>query len=156
MTVNPKNPKNPEPRKPPILVSYDSLEEKASAFVSQSLEAEVAARFGPRDEAPFSILAYGDANLVVGGLNGATHWRWRHIRHFWVAASWRGRGVGRSLLQRAEADALARGCVGLYLDTFDPGAAQFYARCGFAPFGRIDDFPPGHARTFLYKKCFAP
>ena len=147
---------NLTPRKPLTLVSYDSLDEKASAFVSQSLEGEVAARFGPRDEAPFSILAYDETQIVVGGLNGASHWGWRYIRHFWVAQGWRGRGVGRSLLQRAEMDARARNCVGLYLDTFDPGAAQFYARCGFAPFGRIEDFPPGHARTFLYKKLFAP
>jgi GNAT superfamily N-acetyltransferase len=147
---------NLTPRKPLTLVSYDSLDEKASAFVSQSLEGEVAARFGPRDEAPFSILAYDETQIVVGGLNGASHWGWRYIRHFWVAQGWRGRGVGRSLLQRAETDARARNCIGLYLDTFDPGAAQFYARCGFAPFGRIEDFPPGHARTFLYKKLFAP
>jgi GNAT superfamily N-acetyltransferase len=140
--------------KPPILVSYDSLDEKASAFVAQSLEAEVAARFAPRDEAPFSILAYDDAE-VVGGLNGASHWGWRYIRQFWVAASWRGRGVGRSLLQRAETEARARGCIGLYLDTFDPGAAEFYVRCGFAEFGRVDDFPPGFSRIFLHKKLFA-
>jgi GNAT superfamily N-acetyltransferase len=144
------------PRKPPTLVSYDSLDEKASAFVSQSLAGEVAARYGPRDEAPFSILAYDEAQIVVGGLNGASHWGWRYICHFWVAQGWRGRGVGRSLLQRAEIDARAQNCVGLYLDTFDPGAAQFYERCGFAPFGRIEDFPPGHARIFLYKKLFAP
>ncbi len=155
MTLSPKKPENQKPRKPLVLVSYDSLDEKASALVSQSLEAEVAARFGPRDEAPFSILAYDDADVLVGGLNGATHWGWRYIRHFWVAASWRGRGVGRSLMQQAETEARAENCIGLYLDTFDPGAAQFYARCGFAPFGRIDDFPPGFARTFLYKKLLA-
>ncbi len=144
------------PQKPPLLVSYDSPDEKASALVSQSLEAEVAARFGPRGEAPFSILAFGDSDVPIGGLNGATHWRWRHIRHFWVAEAWRGRGVGRSLMRRAETDARAQGCVGLYLDTFDPGAAQFYARCGFKPCGRIENFPPGFARVFLYKNLFAP
>jgi GNAT superfamily N-acetyltransferase len=150
-----ENPKNPESRKPLLLVSYDSLDEEASAFVSQSLAGEVAARFGPRDEAPFSILAYDDADVVVGGLDGVTHWRWRHIRHFWVAAGWRGRGVGKSLLRQAETEARAQNCLGLYLDTFDPGAAQFYARCGFAPFGRIDDFPPGFSRTFLHKRFSA-
>lgn len=146
---------NHRPFEPPILVSYDSLDEKASAFVAQSLAAEVAAQFAPRDEAPFSILAYDGAELI-GGLNGANHWGWRYIRQFWVAASWRGRGVGRSLLQRAESEARAQNCVGLYLDTFDPGAAKFYARCGFAEFGRVDDFPPGFSRMFLQKKLFAP
>jgi hypothetical protein len=49
-------------------------------------------------------------------------------------------------------EARARQCIGLYLDTFDPGAAKFYERCGFLRFGQIDDFPPGHTRAFLYKK----
>jgi hypothetical protein len=52
-------------------------------------------------------------------------------------------------------EARARQCVGLYLDTFDPGAAQFYEHCGFLRFGQIDDFLPGHARAFLYKKLSA-
>jgi GNAT superfamily N-acetyltransferase len=142
------------PAKPLNFVSYDSAEEKASVLVAASLGAEVAARFGPRDEAPLSIHAY-EGETLVGGLNGCTHWGWLYIRHFWVAASWRGRGVGRSLLQQGETQARARNCVGLYLDTFDPGAAQFYARCGFLAFGRIDDFPPGHARVFLHKKFAA-
>ena len=78
-----------------------------------------------------------------------------HVAHVVADPHARGRGVGRSLMQQAETEAYARGCVGLYLDTFDPGAAQFYARCGFAPFGQIEDFPPGFSRTFLYKKLFA-
>ena len=43
----------------------------------------------------------------------------------------------------------ARGGAGIYLDTFDPGAATFYERCGFKRFGVIADFPPGHQRVFL-------
>ena len=93
---------NRRPFEPPILVSYDSLDEKASAFVAQSLAAEVAAQFAPRDEAPFSILAYDGAELI-GGLNGASHWGWRYIRQFWVAASWRGRGVAGASCKRPRA-----------------------------------------------------
>ncbi len=122
-----------------------------SSRVAAALGAEVAARFGPRDETLFSILAHDDAGALVAGLNGVVHWGWCYIRHFWVAAGWRGRGLGRSLLLDAEAAAAARGCAGLYLDTFDPGAARFYERCGFLSFGRIEGFPPGHARIFLAK-----
>ncbi len=96
-------------------------------LVSDSLGAEIAARFGPRNETPLSILAY-DGDVLAGGLNGLAHWRWCYIRHFWVEEDWRGQGVGRRLLAHAEMEARARQCVGLYLDTFDPGAAHFYER----------------------------
>ncbi len=130
---------------------YNSDDEKGSTLVSATLSVEIAARFGPRNELPLSILAY-DGDTLVGGLNGVTHWGWCYIRHFWVEASWRKQGVGRRLLAHAEMEARARQCLGLYLDTFDPGVAQFYEHCGFLRFGQIDDFPPGHARAFLYKK----
>jgi len=126
-------------------------DERGAARVAEALGAEVAARFGPRNETPLSIHAY-DADVLVGGLEGSTHWRWCYVRQLWVAASWRGRGVGRLLLARAETEARARYCLGLYLDTFDASAEKFYESCGFRVFGQIDDFPPGHTRRFLIKK----
>jgi GNAT superfamily N-acetyltransferase len=144
----------PQAEKPSFAIR--SSGDADGACVAACLAAEVAALYGPRDEQPLSLHAYDDADSLVGGLNGSVHWGWFYIRHFWVAAGWRGRGVGRDLLREAESEARARACVGLYLDTFDPGAAQFYKRCGFVRFGRIPDFPPGHARTFLYKKLSAP
>jgi GNAT superfamily N-acetyltransferase len=127
-------------------------DERGSVLVAEALGAEIAAHFGPRNELPLSIHAYHNEHMLVGGLNGCTHWGWAYIRHFWVEESWRGQGVGRLLLARAETEARARDCVGLYIDTFDPAAEKFYQSCGFACFGRIDDFPPGHARRFLTKR----
>ncbi len=115
------------------------------------LGAEVAERFRPREETPLSILAHDAAGALVGGLNGSTHWGWLYIRQFWVAEGERGRGLGRRLLSEAEAKARARGCVGVYLDTFSPEATAFYEQCGFLRVGAIENFPPGHARTFLRK-----
>ena len=136
---------------PLSIAVFDDTGNSGAARVAASLATEIAAGFGPRNESPLSIVATaGDA--VVGGLNGSTHWGWCYIRQLWVQADWRRRGLGQRLLAEAETQARARQCVGLYVDTFDPGAATFYERAGFARFGRIDGFPPGHARTFLHKR----
>ena len=130
---------------------FDDTENSGAKHTASALGAEIAAGFGPRDEWPLSIVARsGDA--VVGGLNGSTHWGWCYIRQLWVHADWRRRGLGHRLMAEVETLARARSCVGLYVDTFDPGAASFYERAGFERFGRIADFPPGHARTFLMKR----
>ena len=133
---------------------FDDTENSGAVRVAASLAAEIAAGFGPRDELPLSIVAH-EGDTVVGGLNGSTHWGWCYIRHLWVQAGWRRRGLGQRLLAEAETQARARQCVGLYVDTFDPGAAVFYERAGFERFGRIEDFPLGHARTFLQKRLAA-
>jgi len=134
------------------IIICSEADEHGSARVAEALGVEIAARFGPRNESPFSILVHDDADALIGGLNGCTHWGWCYIRQLWVEQSWRGQGVGRLLLARAETEACVRKCVGLYIDTFDPGAEKFYESCGFRLFGRIEDFPPGHARRFLTKK----
>lgn len=118
--------------------------------IAERLGLEVAQRFGPRDERPLSILLRKDGTAIAG-LNGASHWRWLYIRHFYVAPQWRGQGLGRLLMARAEEQARARGCVGLYLDTFEERAASFYERLGFARCGRIENFPVGGARIYLRK-----
>ncbi|ACK51246.1 GCN5-related N-acetyltransferase [Methylocella silvestris BL2] len=138
-------------KEPLILISHDDDEEKLAGRIAAALGVEIATGFGERNETPLAIGAY-DGETLIGGLAGVTHWGWLYIRHVWIETHFRGRGIGQSLLADAELEARRRGCGGLYLDTFDPRAAKFYERAGFIRFGRIDGFPPGHARLFLSKK----
>lgn len=122
-----------------------------STKIMELLGAEVAARFGPRNEQPLTITARDPAGVLTGGVNGVSHWRWLYIRHFFIAPTWRRQGLGRRLMEQAEAAAIARGCIGIYLDTFEESAAAFYKRCGFVRCGRIENFPLGTARIYLSK-----
>lgn len=142
-------------RKTPVENPGFEIEAAESADVAARLGAEIAARFGPREEAPLSIVMRDGAGALLGGLNGVTHWRWLYIRHLWVAESQRGRGLATKLMESAERAALARGAVGAYIDTFDPGVARFYERRGYARIGEIADFPLGGRRIYLGKRFTA-
>jgi GNAT superfamily N-acetyltransferase len=133
------------------VIKFEFIATRETPEIGEKLGAEVAARLGPRDERPLSILARDEAGAVVAGLNGVSHWRWLYVRHLYVAPSWRGQGLGRRLLAQGEEAARARGCVGVYLDTFEESAAVFYESRGFVRNGRIENFPPGAARIFLSK-----
>jgi GNAT superfamily N-acetyltransferase len=123
-----------------------------SAEIAVLLAQEVANRHGPRDEKPFSIEARDAEGALLGGMNGVIHWRWLYVRHFWVAPQKRAQGFGRALMAEVEKYAQESGCIGIYLDTFEEGAARFYERLGFARCGRIENFPQGAARVFLAKR----
>lgn len=138
-------------RKAPRLVVVTEGESAPAQEIAARLAAHVAAEFGPRDESQLSVFAYDGADLVAG-LNGATHWRWFYVRNLWTAGERRGQGLGAALLAAAEHEARRRGCIGAYIDTFDPRAAAFYEKRGFARFGAIADFPPGAQRIFLSKR----
>ena len=127
----------------------------ATKFTAARLAEEVAATYGPRDEEAFSLVARNEAGGWIGGINGVIHWRWLYVGQFFLIPEWRGRGLGRALLAETENLARERALVGIYLDTFDPGATYFYRKCGFTAAGRIENFPPGGARTFLCKRLSA-
>jgi len=135
----------------PGAVSYHLDDANESTKIAELLGAEVAARFGPRDEQPLTIIARDAAGALAGGVNGVSHWRWLYIRHFFITPIWRRQGLGRRLIEQAETAAIARGCIGIYLDTFEESAAAFYERCGFTRCGRIENFPAGAARIYLSK-----
>jgi GNAT superfamily N-acetyltransferase len=99
------------------------------------------------------VLLLRDADGTIrGGLLGYTHWNWLFVSHLWVHEPLRGRGLGRELLGRAEAEAAARGCRNAHLDTFSFQARDFYESRGYVVFGTLDDYPPGHSRYFLQKR----
>jgi GNAT superfamily N-acetyltransferase len=109
------------------------------------------AEAGPRNKKDFAFFVRSETGEFVGGLLGFTH-----FNHFFVAAIFvdekaRGEGIGRELMQRAEALALQQGCEMIYLDTFDYQAPGFYEKLGFKVFGTLQDYPTGHQRFYMVK-----
>lgn len=109
----------------------------------------------PNDFRPLAILVSDpESDETLGGLWGWTSFSFLHIDLLYLPESLRGTGLGRGLIEQAEAEAIRRGCNGAWLDTFSFQARGFYERLGYTVFGSIEDYPPGHSRFFL-KKTFA-
>jgi O-acetyl-ADP-ribose deacetylase (regulator of RNase III)/GNAT superfamily N-acetyltransferase len=103
------------------------------------------------DWQPLTLFLRDAAGELRGGLIAESGWRWLHIYFLWVSDEARHQGYGRALLERAEAEARARGCQGVHLDTHDFQAPAFYESLGYRVFGTLEDYPPGHRRYFLRK-----
>ena len=101
------------------------------------------------------LLRAPGSEAVVGGLWGRTSWSWLFVELLCVPDGHRRERLGEALLRRAEAEALRRGCVGAWLDTFSFQAPDFYRKQGYEVFGTVEDFPPGHRRHFLRKRLAA-
>mgnify|MGYP001488358637 CR=1 FL=1 len=106
---------------------------------------------GHRDWQPVNLALRSDDGSIVGGLYGATMWSWLMIDGLWVAPALRRLGHGRSLLLAAESTAIARGCQGSWLGTFDFQARAFYERMGYSVFAELPGFPPRHTHYHLRK-----
>jgi GNAT superfamily N-acetyltransferase len=106
---------------------------------------------GPADFRPLGVLARQDGALV-GGLIGETGRGVLQVYLFRVAPQARGRGLGTRLLAAAEAEALARGCRTVLVDTFDFQARPFYERHGYRCYAAIDGWPNGHRTCHMVKR----
>jgi len=107
----------------------------------------------PTDTRRFALLLHDQTDTLVAGLSGTLSWQWLFVEALWVDESWRGQGLGRTLLAQAETHAHTQGCDNAWLDTFQ--ALDFYLSQGWQSFGTLDDYPPGQTRHFLRKSLAA-
>lgn len=99
-----------------------------------------------------ALLVRDDQDEILGGLYGRFFYQWLFIELLSVPDQARGQGMGSRLMKMAEDLAREKGCVGIWLDTFDFQAPEFYQKLGFSEVGQIADYPPGHRRFFLQKR----
>jgi GNAT superfamily N-acetyltransferase len=97
-------------------------------------------------------LKHPETGASDGGLTARIGFGWMFVELLFVPERLRGQGVGRQLMEQAEAVARDKGCTGIWLDTFTFQAPGFYQKLGYAVFGEIGNYPPGSSRFFLSKR----
>lgn len=133
-----------------------ALSDEASAHDRDAIERGLEAfndRFIGSDNYKPLYVVMRDANGdIVGGIIGATYWKWLYVRIMWIREDCRKQGAGTRMMTLAETEALQRGCKNVHVDTFDFQALGFYNKLGYSVWGRLEDFTPGYTRYFLKKQ----
>ena len=109
------------------------------------------AQAGKTGYVPLAVTVRGPDGAMAGGLYGYVLYHYLFVELLALGSA-RGSGLGRKVMDLAEAEARRRDCIGIWLDTFTFQAPGFYAKLGFEEFGRIADYPPGHDRIYLLKR----
>ena len=134
------------------VIETDEVTEADEKAMIRFLGAFNRTRAGPEGVQALGLLLRPAPNAPIeGGVIGWSWYGWMHIAFVYLPENLRGAGLGRQLLQRAEAIARERGCRGLWLDTFSFQAPDFYRKLGYHEFGRLDGWPLGHSRYWMTK-----
>jgi ribosomal protein S18 acetylase RimI-like enzyme len=101
---------------------------------------------------PLHVLAYDEDGAVAGGAIGKSQFKWAKVTYLAVRDDLRGRGVGRRLMEEAEAEARRRGCRYVFLDTMSYQAPEFYRKLGYHVAGELADWDShGSVKYFFVK-----
>ena len=103
------------------------------------------------ERVPLTVIDRDQEGCIRAGLKGETFRGWLYIDVLWVKENMRGQGMGRKLVQAAEAEALKRGCHSVYLWTQSYQAPNYYSKLGYKEFAVLPDFPIGSTRTGFMK-----
>jgi GNAT superfamily N-acetyltransferase len=134
----------------------DAVDDQARA---DALQAELETRIiefncdatGYRDGRKLSFEVRDDAGALVAGLDGFTWGGYARVEWLWVQDTRRECGLGAALIAAAQAEARARGCETIILETHEFQAPGFYERLGFERVGTTQATPRGW-RQFSYQK----
>ena len=93
-----------------------------------------------------------DAGENIADFSGHTWGGYCEISHLWVIETMWGQGLGRRLLEAAEAEALRRGCEQVVLSTHSFQAPEFYKRLGYQEVFAIEGRPRGYSNIIYIKQ----
>ena len=102
----------------------------------------------------YSIYVKDHSDLIIGGAIVYAHSNSIYVDVLWVNEGHRGKGIGGSLLQRVEAEAIQRGIKASTLDTFSFQAEGFYLKQGYQHLGTIKNYLEGHDRIYFRKQLY--
>ena len=140
------------PSTPQLTLAADRPpDEAAIRAIEAGLNAHSAGLGLKTDWSPHWIIGRDAGGAVQAGIRFVLAFDWLFVNWLWVADPYRKHGIGSQLMAGAEAAAREQGCRAAYLDTFTFQAPKFYQRLGYKEFGRLNDFPPGHARIWFMK-----
>lgn len=142
-----------------VFITYDLTDSPGSAdlaAIHAGLDAFNQAEAELANVRRLAVTARDGARAIQGGALGRTWGECGELLQLWVAESARGRGIGRSLVQRFEQEASARGCTLVYLDTFSFQAPGFYESLGYKVVLVTRGFTGGIAKYTLHKSIGQP
>lgn len=139
------------PRNPWTLTLEADPDPSLRAKILEPLAAHNDAAAGPGRWGTLAVTVRGGDGEVAGGLWGRTGYGFLFVELLALGPA-RGLGLGRKVMELAEAEAKRRGLLGIWLDTWTFQAPGFYPKLGFVECGRITEYPPGHDRIFYVKR----
>ena len=95
---------------------------------------------------------FHDGKLIAGAGAGASDFQKIYIYTLFVDEEYRGKGIGRQLMEAIENKALSLGANMIRLNTYSSQSLEFYVKLGYEQFGSYENEEDGYTEYFFVKK----
>jgi len=133
------------------LVVEDSPDLADIALLEERVAQAAIDAAGLGDDEEFGIFVRDADGSIVAGISGIVWGGCCELQAMWVDEPLRGRGLGRALMARAEAEALQRDCTLVQFRAYDLLAPGLYERLGYETVGVIEGCPAGSTARWFRK-----
>lgn len=131
----------------------DDVTEKEMQVVHAGLGRYVDEQIGDmRDGIPIHLAISDPAERVIGGLLAFTTISNMILEHVWVDERYRGQGLGRKLVLKAERIARENACIATQTYALSFQNPGFFCRMGYEAFGVSDGYPAPVQETYFIKR----
>jgi GNAT superfamily N-acetyltransferase len=121
------------------------------ALLEQHVSDAAIAAAGLGEDQEFALFVRDDDGQIIAGISGMTWGGGCELHAMWVDDAVRGRGLARTLMAGAEAEARRRGCGLVHFFAYDLLAPGLYERLGYENVGVIEGYPAGTAARWYRK-----
>jgi len=137
---------------PVLLHLSDGIPAEEQSSLEAALDDCNMSRTGLHDARLLSVVASDLDGQFLGGLHGYTWGGYCEIKTIFIVAAQRRRGLGRQMIEAAEAEAIQRGCEQVILSTHGFQAPGFYEGLGYQCLAQIPDCPRGSSFLLMGKR----
>jgi GNAT superfamily N-acetyltransferase len=121
------------------------------ALLEEHVAAAAVAAAGVGDDEEFGIFVRDGEGRILAGISGMVWGACCELHAMWVDEELRGRGLARSLMSGAEAEAKRRGCSLVEFFAYDILARGLYERLGYETVAVLEGCPTGSAARWYCK-----
>ena len=122
------------------------------ALLEERVAAAAIAAAGVGDDREFAIFVRDSDGRIRAGISATIWGGYCELQAMWVDEPLRGRGVARTLMAAAEAEAGQRGCARVVFHAYDLLAPALYERFGYETVAVIEGCPKGSAARWYRKE----
>src|SRR5262245_3356459 len=134
------------------LVVEDAPDPADLALLEERVAAAAIAAAGVGDDREFAIFVRDCDGRIRAGLSATPRGGYCELQAMWVDGALRGRGLARTLMAAAEAEANRRGCARVVFHAYDLLAPALFERFGYETVAVIEGCPEGSAARWYRKE----